>query len=234
MLDLKEKILHHPLRQLDSLVLHEPANDEVAVPTIHLVESSAGNHVLVVQVQQARRFEIAGVHLAKLMDYVLQVLQLHVAPFLHFLDVRWRVEIRGKVQHGSRRQFWIDNHLAIGQRARQRVPPGSYVAANLPQPRFFRSRLLSKAGGSENGAESERSKCGLSAPKEGAVGPRRCPQTWVFHGAQEHILLPHEGQYLFYQEHDTGVCGSGCEGGFWFSSRLAFRRLRHLSGCPFR
>src|SRR5260370_5971323 len=55
MLDLKEKILHHPARQLDPFVFHQSANDEVAVPSIHLVESSPGHHVLV----EDKRIELA-------------------------------------------------------------------------------------------------------------------------------------------------------------------------------
>src|SRR5260370_125162 len=38
MFDLEEKILDHPARQIDSLVLHESPNNEVTIPAIHLVE----------------------------------------------------------------------------------------------------------------------------------------------------------------------------------------------------
>ena len=48
--DLKKEILNHPAGQFDASIAHQAANNEIAVPPVHFVESSAGNNVRVFEI----------------------------------------------------------------------------------------------------------------------------------------------------------------------------------------
>src|SRR5450755_4955785 len=53
MFDFEKEILNHAPCQIDSPITQQAQNDEVAVPTIHFVESAAWDYVLVLEVKQA-------------------------------------------------------------------------------------------------------------------------------------------------------------------------------------
>src|SRR4029077_6710491 len=53
MFDFKEKVFHHAPSQVDFAGPQQAANDEIAVPAVHLVESSAGNDIGILEEKQA-------------------------------------------------------------------------------------------------------------------------------------------------------------------------------------
>ena len=79
MLDLKKEIVDHPTRQLQATRAQQAANNEVTVPTIHFVETSAGDDIFVRQVQQPVRLNLAGIDLAQAMDLKRQMFHANVA-----------------------------------------------------------------------------------------------------------------------------------------------------------
>ena len=131
MFDLKEKILYHSLREIDAVVSYQTANDEVTVPAVHFVESSAGDNVVVLEIEQSSRIDLSRIDFAELVNDRRQVLHLNAALFLKLLDRRRNFEVRRNVEHGGRRKLGINDGFAIGHRARKRVPAGGDVAANL-------------------------------------------------------------------------------------------------------
>src|SRR5215472_19273167 len=46
-LNLEEEIVHHSARQIQSSVPQQAANNEIAIPSVHFIEASAWNYVLV-------------------------------------------------------------------------------------------------------------------------------------------------------------------------------------------
>ena len=129
-LDLKEKILHHPLRQLDAFVAQQSANDEVAVPPIHLVESSARHDVLVRQIQKPRGIDFVRIDFAEIVNHDRQMLGFDFAFRLKLLHRGRHVKIGRHVKHRRRRQLRINDRFAFVERARQRVPTLRDVLAN--------------------------------------------------------------------------------------------------------
>src|SRR6202451_4876989 len=94
MLNLEEKIVDHAARQLDPSGAQQPANNEITVPAVHLIEASAGNDVFILQIEQAVRLNLAGIDFSEMMNLLRQVLNLHVAVGRQFLYRRWVVKTR--------------------------------------------------------------------------------------------------------------------------------------------
>ena len=112
------------------MIFHQAANDEVAVPAIHLVKSSAGDDVFFRQVQQALRLNLAGIDLAKMMNCLRKPFDLNLALLLKLLHVIGHTDIRGQVQHGRDCELGVNHRFAIRHRAGERVPPVGDVLAN--------------------------------------------------------------------------------------------------------
>ena len=135
--DLEEKILHHPLRQIEPLVPNQATNDEITVPAVHLIESSTGHDILARQIKQSGRINFARIDFAEIVNDHRQMLGLDVALFSKLLNGGGNFEVRRYIEHGGGRQFRINDGLAIGQRTSQRIPARSDVFANRSETLFL-------------------------------------------------------------------------------------------------
>src|SRR5678815_4489907 len=100
MLNLEKEVVHHAPSQVKASGAHQSKNDEIAVPSVHLVEAAAGNHVLVLEVQQAGS-DLAGINLSGSGNNGGQGPHLYLASLLQVLHRRGRGEISRQVQHLS-------------------------------------------------------------------------------------------------------------------------------------
>ena len=71
--DLIDEIIHHGLRQIDPTIFEQAQRDEVAVPTVHLVETPPGNHE-----GQAHTLATDGPHQGEAQNSVLPVEAAHI------------------------------------------------------------------------------------------------------------------------------------------------------------
>ena len=126
-LDLEKKIVHHALSQVDPAVADKTQNDEVTVPPVHLVESSARYHVTVFEIEQARRINRFRTGLSQVIGGGRKSLDLDVAPTLQLVHGCRHGEVRGKIKVGRGGQLRITESSAIGKRTRQGVPAGRNV-----------------------------------------------------------------------------------------------------------
>ena len=102
MADLEEEVLHHAARQVDAARLHEAADDEVAVPPVHLVEHPAWNNIWMRKIKQSVRIEPLNVDLSQPTDHAGQVRNLRVALTSDRLELGGGREIRGEVDDRGR------------------------------------------------------------------------------------------------------------------------------------
>ena len=131
--DLEKEVLHHAARQVDAARLHESADDEVAVPPVHLVEHPARNNVGMRKIKESVRVEALRVDLSQPMDHLGQARNLRVAFTGDRLELGGRGEIRRQVDDRGRRRFRVRNALATGHRARKRIPSARNVALDFGQ-----------------------------------------------------------------------------------------------------
>ena len=82
MFDLEEKVVDHALRQRFPMIGFEAKHDEVAVPSVHLVEAAAGHHVGIGQIEQSGCRQLFRPHVAEFLDAARQCHYLHVALLL--------------------------------------------------------------------------------------------------------------------------------------------------------
>ena len=152
--DLKEKILHHSARQIDSPVAHQAANDEVAVPAVHFVEAAAGNDVAIFQEEQSGRIEAVGVHFARVMDYRREMFDFEFAIFLQRFDGGGLGKIGGKIHHRGGRELGVHHSSAVVHGAREGVPAGRNIGADGAEAARIRGRFGARGGG-EGGEEAK-------------------------------------------------------------------------------
>src|SRR5450631_770158 len=104
----------------------ESKKDEVTIPTVHLVEASAGNDVGIGQIEQPGRGQFLRTHVAKLFNAARQLDDSDVASLFEIGDFLRRGNIGGKIKNriGSGRavDFYVGDRIAIGDRTGQRVP----------------------------------------------------------------------------------------------------------------
>ena len=137
MLNLEKEVVHHAPGQIKASGAYQPENDEVAVPAVHLIEAAAGNHIFVLEVQQAGS-DLAGINLSGGGDNGRQCPHLHLAALLQVLH-RWGCgEISRQVQHRRLGQLGINHGLAIRHGAGQCVPTGGYVSEDGGETRIRR------------------------------------------------------------------------------------------------
>ena len=131
MLNLEEEVLHHPPRQFHIALCsvigelarrrgQQPQHDEVAVPSIHLVEAPARHHVRIRQIQQSRRLDRQG--LPQPLDLRRQPLHQHAALFPQRFDLRRLRKTLRQIQHRRRFHLRIPQRRAIQHRPPQRRP----------------------------------------------------------------------------------------------------------------
>src|SRR6202008_4368715 len=136
----KEKILDHAAGKLQPVVAHQAANDEVAVPAVHFIESASGHNVPIFQVEQPGS-EIVGIDFAQVLDQLGQVLDAYVALFLELLDRAGNWKVSREIENRCGRNFGVDDRFAIGHGTRQRVPAGRNVSANRVEAVLWRRTL---------------------------------------------------------------------------------------------
>src|SRR6266849_1618836 len=101
MLDFKEEVLHHAAGQVDPAVAQQSPDDEIAVPPVHLVESPAGDHIVVFEIEQPGRADFAGINLSRSSDQLRQPLDANLTTFLQFLHRSRSRESRRKIEYRS-------------------------------------------------------------------------------------------------------------------------------------
>ena len=69
MLDLKKEIVHHAPGQLYAPFTQQATNNKVAIPAIHFIEAAAWNYVLVLQIKQPVRLNLAAIDFSQMMDF---------------------------------------------------------------------------------------------------------------------------------------------------------------------
>jgi hypothetical protein len=108
MLNLKKEVLHRPAGQIYAPALKQSKNDEVAVPSVHLVESPARDDVRVRQVKQPLRGQ--SNILTKMFDFHGEPLHIHSTLLPERRDLRRLSKILRQVED------WLSCHLGIHQR----------------------------------------------------------------------------------------------------------------------
>src|SRR6202049_2993751 len=83
-LNFKKEVLDHTARQVDSSVADQAQNNEVAIPTVHFIESAARHDILVRQVEQPMGLDTLRVELAELVDRSGQVFDCNVTVRVKF------------------------------------------------------------------------------------------------------------------------------------------------------
>src|ERR1700722_13506346 len=130
MLDLEEKIVDHAARQVDTARAQQAANDEVAVPAVHLVEAAARHNIFIRKIKQTVGLDLAGVDLAQAMNRSRQMLNAYVAVDCQLVDCCRLGNLCRQIKHGRHLDLGIDDACAFGHRASQRVPRGRNVTEN--------------------------------------------------------------------------------------------------------
>ncbi len=69
MVDFKKEIVDHVTGEIDSSILDESADNEVAVPSVHFVESPARHDVRLLQIKKTWPFDRADVDLSQLLNH---------------------------------------------------------------------------------------------------------------------------------------------------------------------
>jgi hypothetical protein len=112
-LDLEEEVIDHAARQLDVSRAQQAANDEVAVPAVHLVEAPARNYILVRQVKQAMGLNLCRIDLAQALNLHRQMFDANVAVGRQFVYRGRFGNLRRQIQHRSNFDFWINDAHAF-------------------------------------------------------------------------------------------------------------------------
>lgn len=126
--NLVEEIFDHAASEVGTMVVDEAEEDEVAVPSVHFIEASAGDHVAVGQIEEALFGDFADFDISHVGDFSRQPAYLEVAEFLRGGDGGWGCESGGKVEHRGRLYFGIDQRFAVGHGAGEAVPTVVNVA----------------------------------------------------------------------------------------------------------
>ena len=100
MLDFEKEVLHHAAGQIDAAVAQQSEDDEVAVPTVHFVESATRNHVLVLEIEQAGS-DLGRIDLSGRGDDCGKRLYLNFAALLQVLHRRGCGEVSRQVEDRS-------------------------------------------------------------------------------------------------------------------------------------
>src|SRR5215469_9185778 len=130
MLNFKKEIFHHAACEIDSPVAQKAEDDEIAVPAIHFIETSARDDVLVLKVKKTGRLDPFHVRRPHLMDDMGEAGDGDLALALHLLEGLRSRKVSGQVDYGGGCQFGIQNPGARTCRASQRIPTGPYVRQN--------------------------------------------------------------------------------------------------------
>ena len=121
MLNLEKEVFHHAPGKINPAGPDQSEDNEVAIPTIHFVETAARNNIFVLEIQQPRS-NLRGIDLPRRSNDSGQRFDMNLASVLQFLHHWGRSKIGRKIQHRGFNQFWIYHRLTVGHRAGQGVP----------------------------------------------------------------------------------------------------------------
>ena len=120
-LHFEEEVIDDTFRECFSVVGFQSENNKKTIPAIHFVEAATGNDVRVGQIEQARRGEFLGAHVAQLLNVPRQCDDADVAALSGGSDLGRRGKTGGQIKHGDR------GHLGIGKRCTIRGGTGERV-----------------------------------------------------------------------------------------------------------
>src|SRR5882762_2360383 len=98
MLHLEQKIVHHVPGKIESTIAKKSHDDEVAVPSVHFIESSAGDNVTVLQIEQAGRIDGLGSARSQVTRGGGQASDLNLATSLELFHGFGHGKVAGKVK----------------------------------------------------------------------------------------------------------------------------------------
>ena len=88
MLDLKQEVIHHSFGQRGAVIGFKSDNNEVTIPSVHFIETAAGNDVWIRQIEQAGRAQLFGSHVGEFFNATGQRNHAHIAFLLHCGQLR--------------------------------------------------------------------------------------------------------------------------------------------------
>ncbi len=144
-LDFEEEVFYHSACEVHASVVDQSEENEVAVPSIHLVEAASWHDVAIRQVEQPLDRQFPWPHLTDAVDDAGQMADIHTAVLLHGSDLGRSRHCGRKIEYGRCCDFDINDGLAVRHGARERVPPIADIRANVCL-RFIlrRGRLCSR------------------------------------------------------------------------------------------
>src|SRR5437660_1842172 len=131
MLDFEQEIVHHVAGKVEPAIAEKSDDDEVAVPSVHFVESSAGDNVAVLQVEQAGRIDGLGRARSQMTGGRGQISNLNLAASLELLHGFRHGKVSGKIKLWRGGQFCIAEGGTVRKRTGESVTSGGYIGANL-------------------------------------------------------------------------------------------------------
>src|SRR5205807_6608036 len=169
-LDFEQEIVHHVPGKVEPAIAEKSDDDEVAVPSVHFVEPSAGDDVAVLQVEQAGRINRLSRARSQMTGGRGQISNLNLAASLELLHGFRHGKVSGKIKLWRGGQFCIAEGGTVRKRTGESVPSGGDIGANRLEPgaRIF-VRLLSR-----NGGRNQREKQGQKKrPQSFGRGPKQ-------------------------------------------------------------
>src|SRR6266403_2490140 len=116
MLNLEQKIVHHVPGKIEPPVAEKSHHDEVAVPSVHFVESSAGDNVAILQIEQAGRIDGLSCARPKMTGGRRQTFDLNPATGFELFHGFRHGEVSRKIELWRGGQFGIAEGGAIRKR----------------------------------------------------------------------------------------------------------------------
>src|SRR6185312_6336850 len=98
MLNFEESVLDHVARHREFAVAYKSADDEIAVPTVHLVKATARDHVRVGQVEQPR-LNLGSLYVSQTVNYARQLGDASAAFRFDLLHGSRNLNIRGNIEN---------------------------------------------------------------------------------------------------------------------------------------
>src|ERR1700761_791395 len=121
-LNLVEKILDHSLRDSGVPSRDQAANDEVAVPAIHFVETATGHDIRIYEMEQAFGWKRGRIERAWRLNRSGKIFDPQMATCGELRKNSGDCGTSGKIQSRTTRRFWIGERLAAIRIASERGP----------------------------------------------------------------------------------------------------------------
>src|SRR5436853_2758920 len=134
MLDLEQKIVHHVPGKIEPAISKKSDDDEVAVPSIHFIESSAGDNVAILQIEQAGRIGGLGRARSQMTGGRGQISDLNLATSLELFHGFRHGKVGRKIKLRRGGQFGVAERCAVRKRTGESIPSGGDIRANWAEP----------------------------------------------------------------------------------------------------